>query len=282
MRVVLLLFVLLLLAVFLQAVELRRFTTTEYEISSAKVKNPIKFVVLADLHGFSYGKGNGRLLNAVRRAAPDVILIAGDLIVTNRTEEFPRLIALCAALAKIAPVFFTNGNHETRANFNLPEEFAAFQAGLKDAGVTLLNNAFSTEPVGETELYLYGLELPLTVYQKRKRNVLPEHCIKDALGPCPEEHFTVLIAHNPAFGDDYFDWGADLTVSGHTHGGLVRLPHGRSFISPELTLFPQYDGGHYEKNGRHLIVSKGLGTHSFHIRIFDRAELVSVRIKPQL
>ncbi len=160
-------------------------------------------------------------------------------------------------------------------------EFSPFIRELSEERVTLLNNAFSTEPVGGEELFIYGLEVPMQYYEKHVRNVLPEGYLTEKLGPCPKDRFTVLLSHNPAFGEDTFAWGADLTLSGHTHGGLVRFPGKGSLISPELTFFPKYDGGHYEKDGKHLIVSKGLGTHTFHIRIFDRAELLSITIKPQ-
>lgn len=280
MKSLVLILCLILLAVVMQLIELRRFRTTTYQITSEKVQSDVRLVLLADLHGFSYGKENRRLLAAIKRAAPDVILIAGDLIVSGKTAQYASVAAFCQRLTEIAPVFFSYGNHESRAACSIPE-FAAFAERIERSGVNILNNAFSTEPVRGTELFLYGLELPLTVYQKRVRNELPEAFLAENLGPCPEAAFTVLLAHDPAFGDDYFAWGADLIVSGHTHGGLVRFPGGRSILSPELTLFPKYDGGHYEKNGQHLIVSKGLGTHTFHIRIFDRAEVVAVLVKPQ-
>ena len=73
-------------------------------------------------------------------------------------------------------------------------------------------------------------------------------------------------------------WGADISVCGHTHGVLVRIPGFGSVISPQLTPFPKYDGGFYQVNGKNICVSKGLGTHTFHIRIFDRAEVVMLKI----
>lgn len=280
MKVLLIIVLLIALAVVMQLIELRRFRTTEYEIKTDKVHREVRLVLLADLHGFSYGKENRRLLKAVGEAAPDIILFCGDLIVTGHTAQYAPALKLLKALSELAPTFFTYGNHETRAHYNVPD-FADFEEAMEKQGVTVLNNAFSTEPVGEDELYLYGLELPLSMYRKKVVNEMPEHFLEETLGSHPEDRFTVLLAHNPAFGDDYFDWGADLTLCGHTHGGLVRLPGGSSLISPELTLFPKYDGGHYVEGNRHLIVSKGLGTHTFHIRIFDRAEVILIRLKPQ-
>ncbi len=268
-------------AILLQAIELRQFRTTGYEIRTDKVHHTVRLLVLADLHGFSYGKENLRLLKAAEEANPDVILIAGDLVVTNHENTYQTALKLCRELIKIAPVFLAFGNHETRAaDGNFPE-FRFFVSELEKAGVVILNNAFSTEVVKGEELFIYGLEIPMQYYKKRVHNVLPQGFVEEKLGPSPTDRFSVLISHTPAFGDDYYEWGADLTVAGHNHGGLVRIPGYGSLISPELTFFPKHDGGHYKKDQKHLIVSKGLGTHSYHIRIFDRAELLSITIKPQ-
>lgn len=268
-------------AVLLQAIELRQLRTTEYKIQTDKVRHQVRLVVLADLHGFSYGKGNERLLKAVKNARPDLILIAGDLVVTATQGSYFTATELCRELTKVAPVFYTFGNHETRAVDREMPEITDYVSSLQKEGVVFLNNEFSTEPVHGEELAIYGLEVPMDFYRKHVHNELPEGFLSDKLGPCPADRFAVLIAHNPAFGDDYFAWGADLILCGHTHGGLVRFPGHGSLISPELTFFPKYDGGIYEKDGKHLIVSKGLGTHTYHIRIFDRAEIVSVLLKPQ-
>lgn len=272
----------LVLAVFLQLLELRRFRTTEYVIRTEKVHQEVRLIFVSDLHGFSYGRENERLLRAVSAAKPDRILVGGDLIVTGKTDTYPGALAFCRHLKEIAPLFLTFGNHETRAHDREIPEFQRFVRDLKKEEIPLLNNASCQEKVRSEKLDLFGLEIPMAYYAKRKRSVLPANFIEERLGSCKGDRFSVLMAHNPAFGDDYFDWGADLTLSGHTHGGLVRFPGKGSLLSPELTFFPKYDGGHYVRGRKHLIVSKGLGTHSFHIRIFDRAELVLIRLLPDV
>lgn len=89
-----------------------------------------------------------------------------------------------------------------------------------------------------------------------------------------------MIAHNPEYFEAYAGWGADLTVSGHVHGGVMRLPFLGGVISPRLTLFPKYDGGMFERNGRFMVVSRGLGTHTLPIRIFNPGELIMIELNP--
>ena len=265
-------------AVIAQLIELRFFRMTAYEIKTGKIQAAFRIALIADLHGFSYGKQNSRLLSAIRRAKPDLILVAGDLIVSEKLATYTSMATFAEELPKIAPTFLSFGNHESRAGKN-EAAFAAFEETLRKSGIFFLNNESKSVTINGNSLALYGLELPLSFYKKRVDIEMPETMLGDMLGACERELFSILLAHNPAFGDDYFRWGADLTVSGHTHGGLVRIPGGRSVISPELKLFPKYDGGHYEQDQKHLVVSKGLGTHTFHIRIFDRAEVVLIDVK---
>ena len=266
------------LAVIAQLIELRFFRLTTYEITSPKVTNGFRVAIIADLHGFSYGKGNERLLSRIREVKPDLILIAGDLIVRKKTAGYQNMAAFAAELPKIAPSYFSFGNHESRAELQFPE-FVSFVEALQKSGIVFLRNECRKVTVNADSLTLYGLEIPISYYEKRKEQTLPEGFLTGTFGSCDQKTYSILLAHNPAYGDAYFRWGADLTVSGHTHGGLVRIPGGRSIISPELTFFPKYDGGHYTQDRKHLVVSKGLGTHTFHIRIFDRAELVLIDVK---
>ena len=105
-----------------------------------------------------------------------------------------------------------------------------------------------------------------------------EHFIRDVLGDAKQDSVQILMAHNPMFAKEYAEWGADVSVCGHTHGGLVRIPGIGSVISPQFELFPKYDAGEFNFGDRKVYVSKGLGTHTFHIRVFDRAEVLMIRI----
>ena len=85
-----------------------------------------------------------------------------------------------------------------------------------------------------------------------------------------------MLAHHPAYFDAYASWGADLTLSGHLHGGMIRLPFVGGLVSPQMRLFPKYDKGLYTKKGKKLIVSAGLANHTVNIRINNPPELVVI------
>lgn len=276
--------VIVIVSLFWQRQELKKFRVTQYETASLKVGKEIKIVLISDLHSFTYGKDNEPLLQAVRRAAPDLILIPGDLIVTKKTEKYETALRFLRALSKLqVPVFFSNGNHESKAQQPDADSYAAYQRyrnEMERLGVSILNNQSRIIQAGGTSVRISGLELPLSCYKKGKKPYLKEDGIKKLLGSASKEHLQILLAHHPAFAGQYAAWGADVTVCGHNHGGLVCIPGLGSVISPQFIPFPKYDAGEFTIGGRKVYISRGLGTHTFHIRVFNRAELVVISIKP--
>lgn len=268
-----------------QYVELQKFKVTKYHVSSEKLNSDQRWAVLADLHGFTYGKKNERLLRQIQAFCPQAILIAGDMIVSEDEESYGTAYDLLRRLTPIAPVYYAFGNHESRGlrlcEATANKTFAEYLQRAEELGVIFLHNETKQLVVGSDTLAVSGLELDLHYYRKRKEVPMERDCMKKLLGEADREHFQILIAHNPAYSEEYAAWGADLTVCGHNHGGLIRLPGHGSLFSPQLTFFPKYDGGQYAIAGKQVIVSRGLGTHTFHIRIFNRAELVLVQAEAE-
>ena len=105
--------------------------------------------------------------------------------------------------------------------------------------------------------------------------------VERKLGQADSRYFNILLAHNPMYFENYAKWQQpDLVLSGHVHGGLVRLPILGGVIAPNLHLFPKYDGGMFQKGDTTMIVSRGLGIHSVEFRMWNPAELVVIEITP--
>lgn len=264
--------------------ELSQFEVTSFEISSCKLKKPAAAAVIADLHGFSYGKSNQRLLAQVRRINPQIILIPGDIIVSKYEETYPAALRTLEELVKIAPVYYSYGNHESRLRD--PEKinhllFLEYMEQVQALGVHVLETESRQISLGENQIMLSGLELELDYYEKGRIVPMEPSYMKEHLPEPRKDMFQILLAHNPAYAKNYAEWGADVTFCGHNHGGLIRIPGVGSVISPQLTLFPRYDAGDITFGGRHVIVSRGLGTHTFHVRIFNRAELLEIKFLPE-
>ncbi|MCI8298849.1 MAG: hypothetical protein HFI69_00585 [Lachnospiraceae bacterium] len=264
--------------------ELTKFQVTTCQIRSPKLQKQASAVVIADLHGFSYGRENNRLLQQIRSINPHVILIAGDMLVSKYEKTYQTAWKTLAELVKIAPVYYGYGNHESRLKDperlnHLP--FLQYIKQVQELGVHVLETESRQVSLGENQVMLSALELEMTYYEKGRIVPMEPSYIKDRLGGPEEEMFQILLAHNPAYAEYYAQWGADVTFCGHNHGGLIRIPGIGSVISPQYTLFPKYDAGDLRFGNRHVIVSRGLGTHTFHVRIFNRAELLEIKFLPE-
>ena len=264
-----------------QHFELKKFRITSYEYQTDKITQSVNFAVVADLHAHVYGRDNDILIQKIKEQKPDIILVPGDMIVSRYPETYETAYQTFEKLTEIAPVYFSNGNHESRVS-KVPvmqtEAFLAYENRVRKLGVHILNNASEEVILHGGKFCISGLEIPLECYGKGSYEPLPEHFIRDVLGHAKQDSVQILMAHNPMFAKEYAEWGADVSVCGHTHGGLVRIPGIGSVISPQFELFPKYDAGEFNFGDRKVYVSKGLGTHTFHIRVFDRAEVLMIRI----
>ncbi len=267
-----------------QAWELWHFNRTRYEVCSDKLKEEHRWVVLADLHLWRYGKHNERLLAAIREEKPEAIFVPGDLIVDTKPERFFVAEELIEQLTVIAPVFFSNGNHESRLEDREHSNYIAYRrmkARMSELGVHILNNERELVSVGGDVLSVSGLELPLAYYRKGVDTPLAQEELSCLLGESDDRHYQILLAHTPKYVPEYLAWGADLCLCGHYHGGLVCLPGIGSIISPQFELFPKYSFGRFDKGAQTALISRGMGTHTFHVRIFNRSELLVVVAKPE-
>lgn len=277
--------IMILLAAFfltVMAIDCNRFVIREYTCESKALKKDGTFILLSDLHNKSFGKENQALLQAIEKQKPDGILIAGDMYTAAKGKDNTKVAEFVCRLAEKYPVYYGNGNHEHKTRL-FPEEFGNlyqdYMDKIKKAGVVTLQNEKVHLPGFNADIY--GLEIERDYYKKFERQKMePEYLMKE-LGTPDKGRFTLLIAHNPEYFPAYAAWGADLSVSGHVHGGLMRLPAAGGVISPGIQLFPKYDGGFFREGNAVMILSRGLGTHTLPIRIFNPGELVVIHLRRQ-
>lgn len=260
------------------------FKVTRYHIESKKLKGlkeEINIVVLADLHNHVYGKQNEKLIKAIEEEAPDIILIAGDMIVAKPRESMEVSIDLIQQLAKKYPIYYGMGNHEYRMKI-YPEQYVGmYEAYLKEIqhdNVIILDNKSVRISIKGTTLNIHGLEIEKEYYKRFQKAKLADDYLNVLLGNPNKEEYNILLAHNPEYFEAYAKWGADMTLAGHIHGGLIRLPYLGGLASPQVEFFPKYDGGQFYEGERTMILSRGLGTHTINIRVNNRAELISIRL----
>ena len=240
----------------------------------------IRVLFLSDLHGKEYGKENRRLLEKVEQERPDCILTGGDMLTRTQPETDRTALALMRRLASAAPVYAANGNHEQKMKVDrrqYGDRYERYRHALLEAGIRVLENETCLFQKEGFQAAITGLELPLSCYSHLGREELQVEEIEERIGERSGDTYRILMAHNPAYMDVYWEWGADLVLSGHLHGGVVRLPLVGGVITPQMKLFPRYSGDMYKgKDGQSCVVSRGLGTHTVNVRLYNMAELVSL------
>lgn len=264
---------------------MKKFKTTTYTIRSHKLQSHgFTIAMISDLHNVELGKKNENLLQALQEAKPDVICIAGDLVLGKKEKSVKIAYDFIKRAVKIAPIYYGLGNHEQRMK-KYPqvygEEYRIFEKKIQKLGVTMLENSSSFLEIKGEKIQISGLALPEEYYKKRKKAELSIKTMNRLVGKVSKENFHILLAHNPKYGDTYLEWGGDLILAGHYHGGMVRLPFLGGVISPDLRLFPKYCRGDFQEGNRHLIVSAGLGEHTLPVRIFNPRELVLITCVPE-
>ena len=274
-------------------IEQRLLVTSKHTITTEKLsrQSDASFVVLADLHNCALGKKNTRLHKQIEALAPEFILVAGDMV-NKKMSGYPRNASqLLEELAKRYPVFYAYGNHEqkleqigkndrtSRSSEELSDYagWMEFKARLTKAQVQFLDN--ESVLLKYAQLRITGVSIDEKYFGFHASKELEVSHLTSLLGESTKDCYEILIAHNPVFFDAYTQWGADLTLSGHIHGGMMRIPGIGGVLSPQAKFFPKYDAGIYSDGARHMVVSRGLGSHSIMPRIFNIPELIHIRLK---
>lgn len=269
------------------------FTETFYTMYSNKIEEPVRAILLSDLHQVAFGQNNDGLVSRIEELKPDVILMAGDIINKEGTN-IDYAVDLCQRLVKIAPVYYGLGNHENEVVYGNdldiefleqqdlqgnPEDFTPIiQQGellerLADAGVVVVQNQAVTGQIKGNEIVIGGVSTNLSSFWPHSGQFIYSFAEEN------KDRFKILISHRPDPVMEYIaDYNVDLTVSGHNHGGIIRIPGIGGLISEDEGLFPKYDGGKIETGRMTTIISRGLGGHGIVPRIFNQPELVIVDI----
>lgn len=261
--------------------ELHTFQVTDYYVETSKMEGleeDKNIVFLSDMHNHVYGENNEKLVKAVKDARPDLILIGGDMLVGKNGRSYDVAVDFVKELINICPVYYANGNHEQRMKED-PETYCEptyekYKAQLEKSGIHFLENETADILLDNMPVKITGLEIPEKCYKKFRKVPPSMEEMHERIGESDSPAYQILLAHNPSYIKEYKKWGADLILSGHLHGGMVRLPVIGGVVAPNFMFFPKYSGEMYKDKDATVVVSKGLGTHTINIRLFNPAEVV--------
>ncbi len=252
---------------------------SHYQVSSPKISNAFngfKICQISDLHGRIPGNGSDFIAD-IQEEKPDIIVFTGDTVNPKKNEQTPFLEYL-QKISQIAPSYMIPGNTELLWAEEKPEEEKTFQTEVTKRGITLLENRSVPILRRGSRIFLAGLREDFHYYPDYRKGVsLPVGQFLKR----EKESYEILLAHNPEYWPDYLTWGADLTLSGHLHGGMVRLPFLGGLFTPEGGLMPGYDKGLYKQGNQAMVVSAGLGVFVFPWRWMNPPDLVFIDLQSQ-
>lgn len=243
-----------------------------YTVASPKLTAEVRLAVVTDFHSSDNADDVAAM---VASCAPDAVLLVGDLFdddTQNRPTE--RTLSLMRQLSAQYPCYYVSGNHEAWTG-----EMDALYQQTEEAGVTVLRMSSSVLTVRGQRIALCGVPDPYEMVFSGAPDT--EEQLRQALENVDSADFTVLLAHRPELLAKYAQFPLDLVVSGHAHGGQVRIPGVlNGLYAPNQGWFPKLAGGAYTQDGTTLIVSRGLAVRTRLPRIFNRPEVVLVRCVP--
>lgn len=259
--------------------------------------NNYKIVQLTDIHSIRTNEQIDQIISKIEKQKPNVIFITGDLIdsgyYANQQTEHNEgklitveslTIKFIQKLVQISDVYFVYGNHEMML-LDDPEN-NAFKLAIEEAGVKILNNKIDYLYKGEDKIKLLGLQDPACLYKDEIYSELEgnssdkaREILKDLYLQDNSEAFTILLAHRPECFKVYASYNIDLILSGHTHGGMLRLPFIRGIYAHPQGFFPDYSYGIYENRNSTMIVGAGIGySGNIHFRVYNLPEIEVINL----
>ena len=249
-----------------------RLKIVKYEVKTDKVEKTIRIALVTDLHGCKYGKNQKKLIEAIEKESPDIVLLGGDIFDDKVPYENSEITI--RQLAEKYPCYYVTGNHEYWScdSDNILEI-------VEECGVTYLSGDCKALEINGQSINICGVDDP-DVIDYTNEGVAIEEQLKIAAGKIDTKNYTVLLSHRPELAERYQEYEFDLVLNGHAHGGQWRIPGIlNGLYAPHQGIFPKYAGGRYDFENQTMVVSRGLAREStLAPRIFNRPELVIIDI----
>lgn len=256
--------------------------TESYSVSLEDIASPVRIVLLSDLHGKSFGRENSRLIAKIQEQSPDAIFLDGDMIDRSADPtDVQELLRLIERLHKIAPVYVAPGNHE----LEYMQTDASLLTQVAEAGAVVVNDSYVDVTIASQPLRIGGTMGHAFYFGRSEKEFSssPEYQFLKAFEDTNVPK--ICLAHMPdtfIFNGAYSMWNVDLVLSGHTHGGLIRLPFIGGLYAPMQGWFPEYDRGYFCLGGHmQMVISAGLSGHGVIPRINNPPEIVVIDLVPE-
>lgn len=273
---------------------------TKYEVIDEQIPEAFdgyRIVQITDVHSIRNKEQADLLYTRIVEQKPDAIVITGDLVdSTYYTQENNDLKAgltdkmagqdtvdFVERLTRHFYVYFVYGNHEMVLLDDVDNN--PFKLAMEEIGVIFLNNDGVKITKDDESIYMLGIQDPSTLYKDSDYAECNTHServnamMKNVMNLKEEELYTVVLSHRPEYFTEYAKYDADLMLTGHAHGGQVRLPGIGGLYAPGQGWFPEYSDGLWIDKGLTMIVGRGIGNSVEIPRIFNPPEINTIILK---
>ena len=270
-KIIIAIFIILFIFIYLYA-ENNFLVVNHYEIESNKISkefNNYKIIQISDYHNTHSTTIHNDIKKSIIKEKPDIIVITGDLIDSSMTD-IDEALDLIRNIKEYAPIYYVSGNHEA-----VVEKYDELKDGMQELGVKVLSNELIKIEKENSYINLIGVRDPRfysTGAKETMSNILNDININT-------DDYNILLSHRPELFSIYKEVGIDLSITGHAHGGQIRIPFIGGLIAPNQGFFPKYSEGLYKDGTSKMIVSRGIGNSVIPFRINDRPELVVIILK---
>ena len=257
---------------------------TNYVVKNDKITKDFKIIHLSDLHSREFRNDNKKIIDYIEKEKPDIIVMTGDMI-NAKNGDIAYLEKFINSLKEICKIYYVMGNREFRYN---EDEFNKLVNMLEKNSIKVLNNNSDTIKIAGSEINIYGLNYNnrnIEKYYEFRRGSMYNkkyeiiNKLEDVFTGVDKNKYNILLTHSPNAFKKYASFGFDLIISGHIHGGVIRLPFAGGLLSPNATFFPKYDAGLFFEEGSVMCVSRGMGYGSLPFRILNNPEIVVINLK---
>lgn len=247
---------------------------SETEIQSNKITSPFRIAVMSDYHAEVYGIKPETIIKKLDKIAPDAVFYLGDMYSRDAEQENIDLAVKLMADTVSAgyTVFFVPGEHDTSLNY---------LNSVMQSGVNVMNYRTSTVNINGNNIRIYGIDNAFfsDTFNLANEFTLDENC------------YNILLAHIPMY-EYYKNFGADLTLCGDTHGGIIQIPFDRGpvYYSATDEWFPEiknrrddiYDKGLFSMfdGYKYMFITSGLGNSPAPVRLNNRPEIAVIQLNP--
>lgn len=248
---------------------------SNYTIKSARLPadfNNYKIVHISDFHNTTSKKLTADLIQEIKNCKPNLIALTGDLIDAKKID-IETAISFIKEINTLAQIYYVTGNHEASIN-----NYDELKEKLENNNVIVLDDKVEKIKVNDSEINIVGINDPQMAHNGYFEDsvIVKEELIQIQYD---KNNFSILLSHRPELVKTYAENSFDLVLSGHAHGGQIRIPFIGGLVAPNQGLFPKYTSGIYEEDKTKMLVSRGIGNSILPFRINNRPELVVIELK---